>query len=345
MLLFDLIDALERREAADGRDPISPSVGGPLFPPASPPFLTPPIVPWPHEPRPPVFTPTVQQPVAAKKPLAGLIDLLLQDNSEQMPELGAGMEPRPHRPVLPESPSWSGTGEEVRALPKGEKIGGIADTLQNHIRTGVLARASLAPDIATQIKRLSEMTGIPERSFGIINGRIVYGDATGQIHYAVPSFAGADSSQGFLGYLFDLAQRGSRYLASKAGPAIPTTAGAAVGGALMEVPALSIPAAGAAAASGDLARQWLDKYLAGEPLMTTDYNWRNAGSYAPQAMGGQGVALGAKSLLQLAPVLPSFVGSTAIGAARKSVNPSFDREREQQLLLDYARRASAGGGR
>lgn len=344
MLLLDLIDALESKEAADGSALPWPRAAGP----ALPPFLAPRIVPWPQEMRPPAFAaPALWPPVAPPRP-PGLIDLLDRDFSDEMPDQGSAMgrqtpaSPDRANPPLPEFPAWWRTGEEVRAMPAGQRIGPIADTLQNHIPIEALARASLAPDIATQIKRLSEQTGLPERRFGVIDGRIVYGDSTGQIHYAVPSFAGADRSQGVFDYVGDLLLRGSRYLASKAGSAIPTVAGGVAGGALMQTPALSIPAAGAAASAADLGRQWLDKFLADEPLMTTDYDWTSAGGYGLQGMAGQGLALGANAAIQSGPVLPQFVGWAGTRAARMSGNPYFNREREERHRSEYERRASAG---
>jgi hypothetical protein len=71
----------------------------------------------------------------------------------------------------------AGDGSTIGPMPAGQKMPRpVQDTLDTDVRTGSIARSSLATDTATQIKRLSQSTGIPEQRFGVIDGNIVYPD-------------------------------------------------------------------------------------------------------------------------------------------------------------------------
>jgi hypothetical protein len=185
-----------------------------------------------------------------------------------------------------DDPEWWKNAPELRAMPPGTRMPGpIRDRLDTGLPTGALARASLATDTETEIKRLSQSTGIPEKRFGVIDGNIVYTDEEGQTHRVRPSVFGGDRSEGVLPYLWETLQRGARYVAGGAGPAIPQTAGMATGVA-MGPTGLSIPAVAGAAGVADLGRQALDKAMAGESVME-GYDLLNAGGHALMAGGGQ----------------------------------------------------------
>lgn len=172
--------------------------------------------------------------------------------------------------------------QELRAAPAGTRFGGpdIQDTLDTSARTGALFRASLAPEANDQIKRLSDSMGIPPERFGIVDGNIVYADKDGSIKRTTPSVFGGDTSKGVLPYIGETAQRGARWVASQFGPSLPQVAGGIVGG-VTRAPG---PAGGAAILT-DVARQGVDRALAGESL--TEVDPINAMAHGAEAFTGQ----------------------------------------------------------
>jgi hypothetical protein len=197
----------------------------------------------------------------------------------------------------------AGDGSTIGPMPAGQKMPRpVQDTLDTDVRTGSIARSSLATDTATQIKRLSQSTGIPEQRFGVIDGNIVYSDEQGQIKRVTPSVFGGDRSQGIIPYLGETLERGARYVASGLGPAIPQAAGAATGVLMGPTPG-SIAGAGTAATVADLGRQALDKAIAGEDVLAPlSYDYPNAIGHGLQAAGGQGLAVGGNALFSRNPM-------------------------------------------
>jgi hypothetical protein len=227
---------------------------------------------------------------------------------------------QPNAPAPAAGTDWwkEVSGPSLTAAPAGTKFGGpdVADTLDTKVNTGAIARSSLAVDPNTQIKRLSESTGIPLNRWGIVDGNIVYSDPQdNQIKRAIPSVFGGDRSKGLLPYAGETLQRGARWAASGAGPAIPQGTAAAIG-TIMGPTGASIPAAGGGAAIADLGRQALDKALADEPIVSTDYDLANAAGHGVQAMAGQGIGVGINRALSRNPMqISAYDRKTAMDPA------------------------------
>src|SRR5262249_11512796 len=134
--------------------------------------------------------------------------------------------------------------------------------LETSAPIGTQMRASLAPDINDQIKRFAaaRFPNLPlEKAlqrYGVIDGNIVYADDQGRMQRETPSLGNATGP-------VDAFMRAVRNVGAGTGPAAPQLGAAAVG-TLMGPTALSIPAAAGTAASLDIFRQALDRFLAGE---------------------------------------------------------------------------------
>lgn len=183
-----------------------------------------------------------------------------------------------------------GDGSELRSTT--QKPLPIVDDMSRGADFLTTMRASLAPDDNDKIRRFAAVRfpGMPiddaVKRYGIIDGEIVYADpGTGQ---PVKEVATIGSGSGAL----DTFRRAGQQVASGVGPALPAVAGT-VGGVLA-IPAggvLSSGAAGVAAGGTDIARQALDKALAGEPI---DIDWWNSLGHGvqnsiAQALGVLGV--------------------------------------------------------
>lgn len=223
-----------------------------------------------------------------------------------------------------------GDGTSLRAMPSGSRFSGrdVIDELDTRFGQLARARASLPPDISTQIKRLSEASGIPESRFGVIDGNIVYSDERGQIRRVTPSVFGADTSQGFFPWVGETVQRGAQWLASHLGAELPQAAGTIAGTAMGPTP-LSIPTAGGVAFVADLARQGLDKALApNESIMDVgSYDYANAAGHGAMAMIGQGVAAGVNRLVTRNPLgVSTFDRTQAMDPARRAQAAQLEAE-------------------
>lgn len=200
---------------------------------------------------------------------------------------------RPQGVVQPEIPKeipapgddwWrAATGQpEMRSAPvtSSTRAGGGYDRGADSPRFGFLdhMRASLAPT-NKRIRRYSEMSGIPEDRFGVIDGDIVYWNG----NKYVPVAAMPSEGKG----LADTFGRVGEQVGAAIGPMAPSVAGAVAGGVSGPTPA-SIPVAGAVAGTTNLALQAIDKALAGENVFTSDYEWLPALGDAMLNSAGQG---------------------------------------------------------
>jgi hypothetical protein len=178
--------------------------------------------------------------------------------------------------------------------------GGIVDDPERGASMATIARASLAPDTADQIRRFAaaRFPSLPVdeavKRYGVDrDGNIIFADpVTGQLVREVPTMGrGAGVSDTFM--------RAGYQVASGAGPAIPAVA-AGVVGAAMGPTGMSIPAAGVAAGGADLARQAIDRYFAGED--PTNLNYWNAAGQAGMNAAGQGAGVLLNKMLQRNPL-------------------------------------------
>jgi len=179
------------------------------------------------------------------------------------------------------------TGQELRQGPRTEgwfrTEGGYArDVDDPRFGFGEHLRAGLAGDEQTKIKRYSEMSGIPEEHFGVIEGDIVFWEP--ELKKFVPVVAQVGEGEGF----FDKYMRAGEPIAAGTGGLAPAVTGGVTGIAMGPTLA-SIPAAGAVAGAVNIGVQALDKYLAGEDVLTDDYDVFPAIVDAVASMGGQGL--------------------------------------------------------
>lgn len=192
--------------------------------------------------------------------------------------------------------------------PRG--YGSVVDDPERGASLATIARASLAPDVKDQMRRYAaaRFPGIPVdeavKRYGIDrDGNIIFADpVTGQLVREVPTIGRGEG-------LGDKFMRLGHQAASGAGAFIPATA-AGVVGAMMGPTGTSIPAAGVAAGVADVARQTLDRALAGEevtragpfglPIPNADY--LNAAGHVVMNAGGQAAGVGINKLLQRNPL-------------------------------------------
>ena len=179
------------------------------------------------------------------------------------------------------------TGQELRQGPRTEgwfrTEGGYArDVDDPRFGFGEHLRAGLAGDEQTKIKRYSEMSGIPEEHFGVIEGDIVFWEP--ELKKFVPVVAQVGEGEGF----FDKYMRAGEPIAAGTGGLAPAVTGGVTGIAMGPTLA-SIPVAGAVAGAVNIGVQALDKYLAGEDVLTDDYDVFPAIVDAVASMGGQGL--------------------------------------------------------
>lgn len=202
----------------------------------------------------------------------------------------------------------AGSGATLSAGPS-RMPAPLGDTLDKSAGFWTTARASLAPDVKDQIKRFAAGMGIPENRFGVIDGNIVYTDEEGSPHRVTPSVMGARG-------VGDAFMRLGRNAAAQIGPSIPQAAAGGVG-VLMGPTGASIPAAGAAAAVTDVARQAVDKFIAGERPGDIDY--LNAAGQGVLGATGQGAAVGVTRALSRNPLgVNAFDRTAALDPARRA---------------------------
>lgn len=168
---------------------------------------------------------------------------------------------------------WYGLATGTQELRQGPRTEGWFRTEGGYARDvddprfgfGEHLRAGLAGDEQTKIKRYSEMSGIPEEHFGVIEGDIVFWEP--ELKKFVPVVAQVGEGEGF----FDKYMRAGEPIAAGTGGLAPAVTGGVTGIAMGPTPA-SIPAAGVVAGAVNIGVQALDKYLAGEEVFTSDYD-------------------------------------------------------------------------
>ncbi len=209
-----------------------------------------------------------------------------------------------------------GSGHSLSAGP-ARMPSPVGDTLDKSAGFWDTARASLAPNVADQIKRFSTSMGIPVNRFGVIDGNIVYTDEKGDPHRVTPSVMGARG-------VGDAFMRVGRNVASQIGPSIPqVTAGAT--GVAMGPTGASIPAAAGVAAVTDVARQAIDRTLAGESA--GDIDWLNAAGQGALGGTGQGIAAGVtKALSRNALGVSAFDRQAAMDPAQRALIAKLEAE-------------------
>lgn len=203
---------------------------------------------------------------------------------------------------------------EARSVSPAEAARGSIMPVDDPARSasgGTIARASLAPDPNDQIKRYAaaRFPDMPldqaTKYYGVINGEVVYADPNdGRIYKEVSTLGETPS-------IDQLPARLGEQIMSGAGPAIPAAAGmlaGAVGMAKGPLAGMGMAAAGAAA--GDVARQTLDRALAGEeltregpggvPIPNADY--LNAAGQAALGAGGQAAGMAASRMVNRNPL-------------------------------------------
>lgn len=237
-------------------------------------------------------------------------------------------QPRPVAAPSPDKTDWYSEitrGQEMRAAPFKAKP--VADDSAKGASALTAARASLAPDVADQIKRFaaSRFPDMPlemaVRRYGVIDGNIVYADQDGNFAREVPSVTGGEGVTDTLG-------RAGKWLASQAGPAIPAGA-AAVAGTVMGPTGASIPVAGGAAAIADVGRQALDRALAGESV--TDIDPLNAAGQALLNAGGQGAGVGFTKLMTRNPLgVAAFDKAAALDPAKRAEISALEAEAKRR---------------
>ena len=166
----------------------------------------------------------------------------------------------------------------------------VADDRAYAASPGEIARASLAPDTSTQIKRYADYFKQPETDFSVNGGKIIRKvPEKGTYAYVEPSLSGGKG-------VGDSLVRGVDWAASGIGPAIPaitgglgTAAGAVAGAPTGPGAAVTAVAGGAAGgAGGEFIRQGLDKALAGDSSTPIDYGnvgWQAAAGAANKPIG------------------------------------------------------------
>lgn len=202
----------------------------------------------------------------------------------------------------------------------------VLDEMKYAAPASAIARASLATDTPTRIKRYSKSLGIPESDFSTQDGNIIRKLGEGDLP---PQLQGGNlygrvepsvrTGEGFA----DTAERLGDYAASGAGPAIPAIAGG--GAAILTAPSMggSIAAGGGAAGVAEVGRQALDKGLAGED--ESNFDWKNVlgqtalGAIQPVVGGlvGKGAAMLSTPLQGAAKVADWALGKLGIGTATK----------------------------
>lgn len=142
-------------------------------------------------------------------------------------------------------------------------------------------RNMLSPDDSTQIKRYSQSSGIPEKMFGKIDGKIVFWDGK-NYKPVVPNVSGGGS-------LVDKIFRSGENVAAGTPRALPSVTGA-VTGITMGPTVASVPVAGAVAGLTNLGLQALDKALSDDPedeVFSTKYDGLSVLGDAALNSGGQ----------------------------------------------------------
>lgn len=167
-----------------------------------------------------------------------------------------------------------------------------------------IARASLAPDPQTQIKRYAQSFGQPESDFSMHGDRIIRKvPQTDRYTYVEPSVSAQSG-------LLDKAKAAGDWMASGAGQAIPMMGGAtgAAVGALAGIEsgpgalATGAAAGAAGAASGEVLRQKLDTESANDP--DTPIDWGNVAWQAVQGAAIEPVNMAIGALGRLALKVP-----------------------------------------
>lgn len=206
--------------------------------------------------------------------------------SEYSSELLGAQPPASAPPIKSYAKEILGTGE-MRAMPDGTKMPAksspsVTDTFSGSAPFTSQVASGMSPDVSKQIKILSNTMGIPETSFGVIDGNLVYHDKnSGEIRRVTPSVTGATGPG-------DAVFRALQWLGSQFGPSLPGVAGTVAGVATAPFGG-GVPGAAAAAGATDVVRQGIGNALAGAPI--TDIDLANAGGQA--ALGGAGQAGGA----------------------------------------------------
>src|SRR5216683_1476766 len=189
-------------------------------------------------------------------------------------------------------------GQSVTADTSGIYHRGVVDDTSKGAGFWTNMRASLAPDVNDQIRRFAAARfpgmSVDEaaKRYGVVNGHIVYADEHGDFARETPSLTGGKG-------VADTFTRAGDIAASSVGPSLGGVAAGGVGAVMGPTPA-SVPAAGAAAAATDVARQAADRWMAGESMHDIDY-WNAAGQGVLGA-GGQALGIGANRLLNRNPL-------------------------------------------
>lgn len=229
-----------------------------------------------------------------------------------------GAKPTPSRaldlPALPYARSVAdemlGTAE-VRSMPTGTPMpqgqATVVDSPQGGAPPIVSAGAGMLPDTGDQIRYYASrrFPHLPveesAKRYGVIDGNIVYSGDDGRTYREVPSVAGGSIKEPV-----DMFQRFAAWLASQAGPAIPSVAGGAAG-VMLGPTGGSILKSGGAAAATDLARQFVGGKIAGtdiagQPVATAGVDYVNAAGHGLENAAGQALGVGFSKLLNRNPL-------------------------------------------
>lgn len=158
----------------------------------------------------------------------------------------------------------------------------VVDSPAQSAGFGATLEASMHPDVEKQIRVYAKARGIDPARYGVDReGNVVFINDQGGLTREIPSVFG--------GPVHEVPQRFGQWLGASFGPSLPQAA--AIGAGLATGPtAASIPAAGAAAAATDAARQTVGNMISGEDVGDVDL-LNSAGQGLLGALG-QGASVG-----------------------------------------------------
>lgn len=174
------------------------------------------------------------------------------------------------------------SGQEMRSYggPMPARGKEIADDPARAVPLHTVFMSGFFPDDEKKLDYLAQETGIPRSRWGVVDGQIVYSDpAKGDLVRAVPSVTGFKSP-------IDLWQRGTKWLAQEAIPAVPGAAGG-VAGAATANPIASVLTAMGVSGAVDAGRQAVGNMLIDRPI--GDIDVANVAGQAAMGGGAQAV--------------------------------------------------------